>query len=81
MTNDNLNIGLRIPGNSEVYSGAGNLDVYMSPSAFSELTGGLEYLMNYPYLCLEQQLSRIYPIIVSKRLIVDMKLTDKTEKN
>lgn len=80
MTNDNLNIGLRIPGNSEVYSGAGNLDVYMSPSAFSELTGGLEYLINYPYLCLEQQLSRIYPIIVSKRLIVDMKLTDKTEK-
>lgn len=81
MTNDSINIGMRIPNESEVYSGAGDLDVYMSPSAFSELNGSLEYLINYPYLCLEQQLSRIYPIIVSKRLIVDMKLTDRTEED
>lgn len=81
MTNDSLDIGIRIPNNSEVYSGAGSLDVYMSPSAFSELSGGLEYLMNYPYLCLEQQLSRIYPIITSKRMIIDMKLTDRTEED
>lgn len=81
MTNDSLDVSVRIPNNLEVYSGAGSLDVYMSPSAFSELSGGLEYLMNYPYLCLEQQLSRIYPIIVSKRMIVDMKLTDRTEED
>lgn len=80
MTSDSLNIGIKIPNSSQIYSGAGSLDIYMSPSAFSELSGGLEYLMNYPYLCLEQQLSRIYPIIVSKRMIIDMKLTDRTEE-
>lgn len=81
MTNDSESIGIRIPNNEEVYSGAGNLNIYMSPSAFGELNGGLEYLMNYPYLCLEQQLSRIYPVITSKRIIIDMNLTDRTEED
>ena len=79
MTNNNTDIMIRIPNYNEVYRGAGNLEVYMSPSAFSELTGGINYLMNYPYLCLEQQLSRVYPIITSKRLLIDMKLTDISE--
>lgn len=85
ISNDNTdisvhNIDINIPSTNEVYSGAGNLSVYLAPSAFSELTGGLEYLMNYPYLCFEQQLSRVYPIIVSKRLIIDMGLTYITEE-
>lgn len=80
-TNDTTDIGIKIPSTNEVYAGAGNLSVYLAPSAFSELTGGIEYLMNYPYLCLEQQLSRVYPVIVSKRLIIDMGLTDRTEES
>lgn len=80
-TNNNTDLMLRIPNITEAYKGAGDLEVYMSPSAFSELTGGINYLINYPYLCLEQQLSRVYPIITSKRLLVDMKLTDISEEN
>ncbi|WP_300368824.1 Ig-like domain-containing alpha-2-macroglobulin family protein [Brachyspira sp.] len=80
-TNNNTDLMLKIPNISEAYKGAGDLEVYISPSAFSELTGGINYLINYPYLCLEQQLSRIYPIITSKRLLVDMKLTDIPEEN
>lgn len=79
-TNNNTDLMLKIPNTAEAYSGAGDLEVYMSPSAFSELTGGINYLINYPYLCLEQQLSRVYPIITSKRLLVDMKLTDIAEE-
>lgn len=79
-TNNNTDLMIRVPNTTEAYKGAGSLEVYMSPSAFSELTGGINYLINYPYLCLEQQLSRVYPIITSKRLLVDMKLTDISEE-
>ena len=78
-TNNNTDLMIRVPNITEAYKGAGSLEVYMSPSAFSELSGGINYLINYPYLCLEQQLSRVYPIITSKRLLVDMKLTDIPE--
>lgn len=80
-TNNNTDLMIRVPNITEAYKGAGSLEVYMSPSAFSELTGGINYLINYPYLCLEQQLSKVYPIITSKRLLVDMKLTDITEES
>ncbi len=80
-TNMNETLDIVIPDMRDVYTNVGSLDVYFSPSAFSDLTGSIKYLETYPYLCLEQQLSRAYPIITSKRLVLDMKLTDSTEES
>ena len=80
-TNTNEKLDIAIPDMRDVYTNSGSLDIYFSPSAFSDLKEPIKYLENYPYLCLEQQLSRIYPIITSKRIIVDMKLTDSTEES
>lgn len=77
MTNMSVTNKMLIPSESEVYSG--DIITYLSPSAFSELTGGIDYLITYPYGCLEQKISKIYPIVTSGRLIVDMKLTEYTE--
>lgn len=77
MTNMSVTNKMLIPSQSEVYSG--DIITYLSTSAFSELTGGINYLIAYPYGCLEQKISKIYPIVTSGRLIADMKLTEYTE--
>ncbi len=79
-TEDEINQKIIIPNTNEVYQDTGDIMGYLSPSAFSELTGGLDYLIQYPYGCLEQKMSKIYPIVTSKKLIIDMKLTEYTEE-
>ncbi|MBN1898670.1 MAG: Ig-like domain-containing protein [Spirochaetes bacterium] len=69
-----------IPDEKEVFPGAGYLQVYLSPTAFSGLKSGIDFLLEYPYGCLEQKLSKILPVILSKRLILDLNLTIYTEK-
>ena len=80
MTNDSNSISLHVPDKDDIYENTGSIDVFMSASILGEVNGGLDYLINYPYFCLEQQLSRIYPILTSKRLIIDMKLTEYSEE-
>lgn len=80
MTNDANSISLHIPDKEDIYENTGSIDVFMSASILGEVNGGLDYLINYPYFCLEQQLSRIYPILTSKRLIIDMKLSAYSEE-
>jgi len=52
------------------YPGAqGDLTVGLSPTALSGLTEGARYLLEYPYGCLEQKLSRSMPVITGAELI------------
>lgn len=69
---------IKIPGANEVFSGAGAFTVTVSPSAFSGLKGGIDYLIGYPYGCLEQKISKVMPIVLAKDLILTMKLTAYT---
>ena len=52
------------------YSGAGGeLAVDISPTALTGLNEGARYLLEYPYGCLEQRLSRAMPVITGAALI------------
>ena len=52
------------------YPGAeGSLLVGISPTALSGLSEGARYLLEYPYGCLEQKLSRSIPVITGADLI------------
>lgn len=50
------------------------INVFVSPSAFSELKGSLDYLVEYPYGCLEQKASRILPLILGEDIIIQRNL-------
>ncbi len=51
------------------------LDVQASGTVLSGLAGCVDYLTNYPYLCLEQRLSSILPYLVAGPLIKDYGLS------
>ncbi len=52
------------------YPGAeGDLLVGLSPTALSGLNEGARYLLEYPYGCLEQKLSRALPVVTGAELI------------
>lgn len=46
-----------------------SLSVEVSLSLASSLTGGLTYLEQYPYLCLEQTISRFLPNVLTTRVL------------
>ena len=57
------------------YPGApGELTVELSPTALSGLSGGTRYLLEYPYGCLEQKLSRAMPVVTGAALIEEFRL-------
>ena len=43
--------------------------IRITPSIASSLAGGLEYLIGYPYGCVEQTLSRILPDLQVQRVL------------
>lgn len=59
-----------------VYPEYSKIFVSVSPSAFSELKGGLDYLIQYPYGCLEQKSSQVFPLVLGEEIIVKRKLLD-----
>lgn len=69
-----------IPSTNDVYAGSGDIYAYLSPSAFSELGSSVDYLLTYPYGCLEQRMSKIYPIVTSKELLVGMNIVQNSEE-
>jgi uncharacterized protein YfaS (alpha-2-macroglobulin family) len=69
---------IRIPEN--VHPSHSLIQVSASPSALSELKGSVDYLTDYPYLCLEQRLSRLLPYVIGQDLLLDYNLTDKSRK-
>lgn len=50
--------------------------VALSSTALLNLKGALSYLIAYPYDCLEQQMSKIRPVIESTSLVKDFNLAD-----
>ncbi len=50
------------------------VNVFVSPSAFTELKGSLDYLIEYPYGCLEQKASKILPLILGQDIILQKNL-------
>ncbi len=64
---------IRIP--KEVYSEESRIAFLASASALSGLEGSVDFLTDYPYLCLEQRLSSILPYIVAKEVLSDFKLS------
>ncbi|MCX8124918.1 MAG: hypothetical protein N3F66_12265, partial [Spirochaetes bacterium] len=50
------------------------VNVYVSPSQFAELKGSLDYLVEYPYGCLEQKVSKILPLILGEDIIAQKNL-------
>ena len=54
---------------TDVYRDAGGLEFTAASTALVGLGGGISYLFEYPYGCLEQRLSRVLPMIVAKDLV------------
>ncbi len=50
--------------------------VGLASTALLQLKGALSYLLNYPYNCLEQQLSKITPAVFAAGLVEDFQLAD-----
>ncbi len=50
--------------------------VSLASTALLNLRGGMVYLLEYPYDCLEQKMSKILPVIEGAKLIEDFKLGD-----
>ncbi len=53
-----------------VLPGSGKVEFSLSPSAFTELKGSVDYLVDYPYGCLEQKASSILPLILGEDIII-----------
>lgn len=70
---------LRLP--DSIYPEQSRIDVQASASALTGLGGTVEYLANYPYLCLEQRLSAVLPFIVAPQIIQDFKLSPLDPKD
>lgn len=58
---------LEIP--QDAHKELSTLDVSLASTALSELSAPFEYLVDYPYECLEQRLSRALPVLVSADLV------------
>jgi uncharacterized protein YfaS (alpha-2-macroglobulin family) len=54
----------------DVEKDVGGIDFSVSSTSFVDLKDGLVYLLDYPYLCLEQRISKILPIILAKELLL-----------
>lgn len=59
-----------------------SLDMTLSPTAFSDLKGSVDSLIEYPYGCLEQKMSKILPLILGEDVILKYELLkNKTRKD
>jgi len=54
---------------AEVYAELSSVEMSLASSAMAEFSGAVEFLLSYPYECLEQRLSKALPIIVSADLV------------
>lgn len=64
---------IRIPDN--IYTDESKIEVLASPSALSSLKGSVDYLTDYPYLCLEQRISSILPYLVASDVVLEFNLS------
>uniref|UniRef100_A0A7V3RHS4 Alpha-2-macroglobulin n=1 Tax=candidate division WOR-3 bacterium TaxID=2052148 RepID=A0A7V3RHS4_UNCW3 len=77
-TTDSVLEGIIVPDN--IYENTGGLEILLSSSILAGMKRGIEHLLDYPYGCLEQRLSRILPLIVGEDIINQFKLAPVTGK-
>ncbi|MGB3341418.1 MAG: Ig-like domain-containing protein [bacterium] len=65
----------------DIYPDVGYIEFTTSSSALVGLEGGIEYLIKYPYECLEQKTSRILPFILAEDLINSFNLSELKGKD
>ncbi|HIE05895.1 MAG TPA: hypothetical protein EYP58_03740, partial [bacterium (Candidatus Stahlbacteria)] len=66
-TPDSALEGIIVPEN--IYEGLGGIQFLLSSSILAGMERGIEHLLDYPYGCLEQRLSRILPLVVGEEII------------
>ncbi|MGQ9665127.1 MAG: alpha-2-macroglobulin family protein [bacterium] len=71
-TVDSVLEGIFVPEN--IYENTGGLEILLSSSILAGMKRGIDHLLDYPYGCLEQRLSRILPLIVGEEIINQFKL-------
>jgi len=57
-----------VPSSAGIRTDVGGLELAMSSSALVGLKGGVEYLLDYPYECVEQTTSRLVPLVMLRDL-------------
>jgi len=72
-TTDKASEAVKIP--EDIYPEVGYLEFTTSSSALVGLEGNIEYLIKYPYECLEQKTSRILPFILAEDVINSFSLS------
>jgi hypothetical protein len=66
---------------ADVWPDVGGLQVTTSSTAFVGLEASLDYLIRYPYGCLEQTMSGLMPMIMAHDLIVNFNLAPRQGGN
>ena len=57
-----------------------NISVEVSPSLAASMTEGLTYLLDYPYLCIEQTVSRFLPNVIISQALAERDLPMITDQ-
>jgi uncharacterized protein YfaS (alpha-2-macroglobulin family) len=68
----------RIATPAPIFPDTGSIEIRASASALTGLSGAVDYLVRYPYPCLEQRLSAALPFLVAPRVIRDYQLSPLT---
>jgi uncharacterized protein YfaS (alpha-2-macroglobulin family) len=66
---------------NDVYVDMGEVEFTTASTAMVGLSGGISYLFNYPYGCLEQRASAVLPMILAKDLVDAFKFEVLKEKD
>src|ERR1043166_7377024 len=79
MRGDSVAIKLDLP--KERRSGSTNLTVQVAPSMAVTMLDALPYLIDYPYGCTEQTMSRFLPAAIVSRTLTDLGLRGEDVEN
>ena len=74
-----VDIKLDLP--KERRAGATNLTVQVAPSMATTMLDALPYLIDYPYGCTEQTMSRFLPAVITAKTLRDLGLKPETAAN
>jgi uncharacterized protein YfaS (alpha-2-macroglobulin family) len=64
----------------KIYPELGGIELTGGSTAFVGLKEGIRYLLGYPYECLEQKISRIFPFLIAGDLLDTFNISDITAK-
>ncbi len=79
MRGDGVTVKLDIP--KERRANSTNLTVQIAPSMATTMLDALPYLINYPYGCTEQTMSRFLPSVITAKTLKDLGMKPETAMN